>query len=69
MKSQLFKFRSRAMADYYDGEIIVSAPTLVAARCKVLRHAKKAGLNLETVKEDLKGEPKIGDVFFIMGGS
>jgi hypothetical protein len=73
---KMFKFRSKAMADYYDGEIIVMAPTLKSAKAKVLLHAKKSNESyyskeawLTKIKEDLKSEPIESEVFFITGSS
>jgi len=69
----LYKWNSRAMADYYDGVIVVEAPNLKEAKEKVMLLGRK-GSNYEcgtTIEDDLKQDPEIieSGVVFIRGSA
>ena len=71
----LYMWRSKAMADYYDGDIIVMAKDTKSARAKVLRVYRKRtecpNYNIDAVKKDLKKDPTIvpEGAIFLTGGS
>ena len=70
----LYRWSSKAMADYYNGDIIVMAKDVKSAKAKAIREYKKKsenyGYSMDWFKEDLKSEPDVTNgCIFITGGS